>query len=124
VYTQPDTYVYYNYEFERIGRSYYRVVYTQPDTYVYYNYEFEKRRYLVECTRLISVITSTDTFKFIIIINVCIWLSVHDSVITSTDHNQTIGKSNNSKLSRNKKAKGFCLFVLSDLLFFKITNPN
>ena len=32
-------------------------------------------------------------------------MSAHDSAITSTDHNQTIGKSNNSKLSRNKKAK-------------------
>jgi hypothetical protein len=33
-------------------------------------------------------------------------LSAHDSAITSTNHIQTIGKSNNSKLSRNKKAKG------------------
>ena len=69
-------------------------------------HNYNKRRDLVECTRFISVITSTDTFKFIIIINVGIWLSSHDSAITSTDHNQTIGKSNNSKLSRNKKAKG------------------
>ena len=48
-------------------------------------HNYNKRRYLVECTRLISVITSTDTFKCIIIINIGNWLSLHDSVITSTD---------------------------------------
>jgi hypothetical protein len=56
-----------------------------PPTNNFYRYvqihNYNKRRYLVECTRFISVITSTDTFKFIIIINVGIWLSVHDSFL-------------------------------------------
>ena len=83
-------------EFTRLCNNFYRYVQI---------HNYNKRRYLVECTRLISVITSTDTFKVIIIINAGIWLIAHDSAITSTDRNQTMGKSNKSKLSSYKKAK-------------------